>query len=159
MTTDEDQRESGLTLAPTGGGPKVNVEETIRARHAFEDNVRFLLTVAALMSDREVEIALGRLADSVRETDEGSLQKLTAGEVLHAYLALRRTGAKRQRKLRRAVGWFPAGMPESLPVESVEEYLLRAATTIRLLPKAVTSTPIPDWPSVVLDVVRGLAPD
>jgi hypothetical protein len=118
----------------------MNFEETIRAKHAFEDRVHEFLDLASVMTEREIEIVLARLADALPgQTDAGRLQSLLKGKLLSTYLELRKTGEKTQRrKFRRLFGPEWKSLPQWKARERFNDYVVRCATEASVIPEGVT---------------------
>jgi hypothetical protein len=75
----------------------MSIEEAVRERHDFEKRLKQFLELAASMTDKELEIALARLADVVtwskpKSPDEAAFK----GMILNLYYRMRISGAKSQ---------------------------------------------------------------
>ena len=127
----------------------MKVEEIIRARHEFEDSVRAFLDLASAMSDRELEIALARLADMLREDRKHEASIRVSGELLKLYFDLRTQGAKVQHKRKR--GFFGK-------YEDDSDALVDEITTWELLPDGFSEIPQPKGREDALGTVKLLAP-
>lgn len=125
----------------------MNVEDTIRNRHAFEDRVKTFLELISVMTTREIEIALARLVDLLAsESDEAIHANMRVkGELIKAYYNMRLKGAKQQRRLKRAFAAFldptnclpPRKQPKWYKIaepEPNEAYYIRCVTEVMLFP-------------------------
>lgn len=102
----------------------MSFEQQIKERHAFEDRLQQFLFAASIMTDREIELTLGRLADAL-SSGVSTDRALFNGRVLKTYYDMRRSGAKRHRHLKRMFLTSLPGLPP-LPVEdliSFSEYV------------------------------------
>jgi hypothetical protein len=79
----------------------MDTEQAIRERHRFQDRVTEFLKLASRMTERELELALGRLLDMLEADPSQSLQVQIKGDVLRQYYDLRRQGERKQRTLAR----------------------------------------------------------
>ena len=88
----------------------MSIEQAVRERHAFEDRLTNFLTLASIMADREIELALSRLADMLANMGDNTHVKFR-GLVLKSYFDLRRKNIRQQRVFKRI--FFPnvTGMP------------------------------------------------
>ncbi|MCX5869313.1 MAG: hypothetical protein NTY00_01505 [Deltaproteobacteria bacterium] len=79
-----------------------SVEQAIRAQHEFGKRLKEFLKLASSMSDKELEIALARLADMVtREKPDAEPAVRFKGMVLNLYYRMRLSGGKSQSTLAR----------------------------------------------------------
>ena len=78
----------------------MSYEQAVRERHAFEDRIRNFLNLASVMTDRELELALSRLADMLTHMGDQPHVRIR-GEVVKQYLGLRRVGQRKERALKR----------------------------------------------------------
>jgi len=143
----------------------MSVEEAIRERHAFEDRLRRFLELVSWMDDRELEIALGRLADMLDSDPNRQLQIRVRGEVLKTYFDLRRSGAKKQSSIKRGLArqgfksWPTAMLPRDWRKrESESEWFVRNASTFLLVSDKLVAAPFTTDGAPVTDVVKRLAP-
>lgn len=127
----------------------MKIEELIRARHEFEDDVREFLDLASAMSNRELEIALARLADMLNEEKEEEASIRVSGELLKIYYDLRTRGVKRQFKFKRGLLGKYSNSPEDL----IEEL-----TSWDLLPENCVAIPQPPDREDPVGTVKLLAP-
>lgn len=76
----------------------MSVERSIREKHALRDRLRAFLLIAAVMTDDEVELGLGRLADllNAAENDREALDIRLRGAALKIYFDLRKAGEASQ---------------------------------------------------------------
>lgn len=103
------------------------IESAVRDRHLFEDRLTQFLALAAAMTDRELEIALARLADRISASNDAlSGDTRFKGEVLHCYYSLRQSNAKKQNRLARVKAGLGFG--------STSERLQQQVAEFRLLP-------------------------
>jgi len=117
----------------------MNFEETIKAKHVFEDRLREFLDLASVMTDRELEIALARLADVIpQQTEARRLQSLFKGKLLNEYLKLRRSGGKEHKKFRRLLGPDWKTLPSWASRESIEDYFLRCTAEATVIPEGMS---------------------
>ena len=81
----------------------MSIEEQIREKQSFEHNLKLFLKLASGLSDNEIEIVLGRLADKIANSENDSHGKHVqfTGDILKLYYDLRISGAKKQSKARR----------------------------------------------------------
>lgn len=81
----------------------MNVEQAIREKHAFRNRLQKFLAIAVIMTNDEIEIALGRLVDMLGASqDQGAkLDIAVKGTVLKAFFDLRQAGAVAQNTKRR----------------------------------------------------------
>jgi hypothetical protein len=114
--------------------PHFSVEEAIRKRHAFEDRVKIFLEMASIMTNREIEVALGRLAD-IFTTDEIPAHVQIRGEILKLYYDLRLGGIRKYRSFKRQ--WSPSvpGLPPAdyKAHRTLSDHLISSLVTFRLL--------------------------
>lgn len=119
----EDPRDHYQTAGCQHEGP--TIESEVRDRHELEDRLAHFLALASAMTDRELEIALARLADRVQRRAKSNEENIRAkGMVLKCYYSLRVSHAKRQSMLQRAraaIGLGPVG--ERL-IQKVTDYIL-----------------------------------
>ena len=87
----------------------MSIEDAVRVRHSFEDRLRNFLTLASFMDDRELEIALARLADMVLHAPDSAAIRLR-GEALKQYWDLRTSGLAPYSQWKRAFASPPPGM-------------------------------------------------
>ncbi len=127
----------------------MKVEEIIRARHEFEDSLRDFLDLASAMSEREIEIALARLADMLKEDQEQEASIRVSGALLKLYYDLRKQGIKSQHKRKR--GFFGR-------YEDNSETLIDEITSWDLLPEGLAEIPQPDGRGDALATVKLLSP-
>lgn len=99
----------------------MSIEQAVKARHEFEDRVREFLQLASLLTDRELELALGRLLDMIsgRNTEQFHVQ--LRGEILKHYYDLRKQGLRRQRRFTR---WQFKASSDYYVAATVEFWLL-----------------------------------
>jgi hypothetical protein len=82
----------------------MTIEDAIRERHAFEERLKEFLKLTSAMSDRELEIALARLADMLQQKGDDERAAFSIrlkGEVTKLYYDLRLSRNKRPSRLQR----------------------------------------------------------
>ena len=112
----------------------MSFEQQIKEKHAFEDRLQQFLFVASIMTDREIELTLARLADAL-SSGVSTNRALFNGRVLKTYYDMRRSGAKRHRQLKRMFLTSLPGLPP-LPAEgqiSFSEYVADGLAKFDLL--------------------------
>jgi hypothetical protein len=84
----------------------MSYEQQIKLKHAIEDSFGELLSCTSALTDRELEIAMARTADSIaNNTDVNAIENLKiVGEVLQKVLRFREVGQMRQNKPKRV--WY-----------------------------------------------------
>ena len=114
-------------------------EELILARHRFNDRLTQFLDLISRMDDREIEQALGRLLDTLKDakTDFERAHVQLRGEVIQAYYALRKTGGTKQKASHIFRSKIPSDVTNSFPkkisIENTLSYRLRCATDATLI--------------------------
>lgn len=78
-----------------------SLERAVRELHEFEDRMADFLRLASALTDRELQVALAKLAD-LHVAQPGSQVVQLKGQILGAYYVLRSDGTKSQSKLSRA---------------------------------------------------------
>ena len=138
----------------------MNMEDAVRERHAFEDRVKRFLDLASLMTDRELEIALGRLVDLLKTRSKQRQHVQVRGEILNSYYDLRRRGVKKQRKLKRALIVHPDGLflLKRDRDQAVSDYLIGSAVTFQLLSGRQMSPPPAKTEQPLGEMVKLLSP-
>jgi len=78
----------------------VSYEAFVREKHRFEHSIREMSEYVAVMSNDEIELALGRLADRVQLRNQIAQERanLAKAFVLRAYIVARRAGLLKQRR-------------------------------------------------------------
>lgn len=99
----------------------MNIEQAVKARHEFEDRVKKFLELASLLTDRELEISLGRLADMLNTRQKEQHHVQIKGEILKNYYDLRKHGLRKQRKFAR---WQYEDNSEEFITTTAEFWLL-----------------------------------
>ena len=99
----------------------MSIEQEVLVRHKFEDVVKKFLDLASLLTDRELEISLGRLVDTLNTqlTTERTHTQIK-GEILKLYYDLRKQGVRKQRKVAR---WWYTN-PSTEIIELVVDFQL-----------------------------------
>ena len=82
----------------------MTIEGWVRHKHDFEDSVRSFLLLASAMEDREIEIAIARIADRAANARDDSKHRHLEikARILASYLQCRREGFFRRKNLLRA---------------------------------------------------------
>ena len=88
----------------------MSYEQAVRERHAFEDRLGNFLSLASILTSRELEVALSRLADMLTNMGDQPHVRFR-GEVLKHYLDLRKAGQKQERAFKRMFFKPVNGMP------------------------------------------------
>lgn len=137
----------------------MNMEGAVRERHAFDDRVKQFLDLASMMTERELEIAIGKLVDVLNTQPQQQHHIQIRGEILNSYYSLRRRGIKKQRnKLKRALfSNFHDGLPP-WETETLSDYLARCATTYPLLSDRQKSPPPSKTQQPIEEIVILLSP-
>lgn len=112
----------------------MSIEQAVRERHAFEDRLKNFLILASILTDRELEISLSRLADMAKNMGEAP-EILLRGQVLMSYCELRRRGTRRHRAFKRVVFTNVPGMlPFDGRIDSgPSDHYIRATANFPLL--------------------------
>lgn len=112
----------------------MSIEQVVRARHEFEDRLTNFLVLASIMTDREIEIALSRLADMAKHMGE-SPEVMLRGHVLARYFELRRKNRRPQRAFKRVIFFGVSGMPkyDSRIDRSPSDHYVRSIANFTLL--------------------------
>lgn len=80
----------------------MSYEETIRAKHEFEDSFKEMLQILSVMDHRELELAAAKLGDGVRGDDRlDTNSALLTAKIIHMILNLRAGNELSQSKLMR----------------------------------------------------------
>ena len=81
----------------------MSIEQLVREKHAFRERLKEFLALAGAMTNDELEIALGRLADMLTMSQDGHEKEdaRTKGAALKYYFDLRIAGEKSQASLKR----------------------------------------------------------
>lgn len=81
----------------------MSIEDQIRDKQNFEYNLKLYLKLALALTNNEIEIVLGRLADMLTNTKSDSRRKSIkfTGDVLKFYYDLRISGERKQSKAQR----------------------------------------------------------
>ena len=105
----------------------VTLEETIRQKQRFRKSVAEFLSIAAALTNQELEIALARIADWMNSmSDEQIRTKWQFREkLLKSYYDMRLTGKKRLNVLKRLGGKCDNQFTFKRTWEPDEEYFLR----------------------------------
>lgn len=137
----------------------MSYEQAIRERHAFEDRLRNFLTLASVMTARELEIALSRLADMLVHMGDIPQVRLR-GEVLRHYMELRANGVRRERAIKRLMYRRCAEMPPFDPRidRSESDWYVRAMANFRLLEEGQIAPPTGAATSTLEETMLLLAP-
>jgi hypothetical protein len=126
----------------------INIEHAIREYHTFEDKMKKFLDLASVMTERELELALGRLADILVTQGDNNIHVRARGEILKIYYDLRKKGQKKYRSVRRTIGPWPT-MTESLVLK---------VSTYQLLPENTQSIPESASGITLAEMVELLSP-
>ena len=117
-------------------------EVVAQARHAFQDRLRTFLRLLSVMTDRELELAHGRLADVLERTKSPEAQ--VRNDVMSRYVNFRKSGERKERKLRRVL-FNPAGPLVPAHDASIDAngsmYLIRCAANFALYWEGLTFVP------------------
>ena len=81
----------------------MSVEKAVREKHAFRDRLREFLEIAAIMTNDEIEIAMGRLVDLINNlNDEDAILNCRyKGTALKCYFDLRLAGGAKHNRWKR----------------------------------------------------------
>lgn len=112
----------------------MSIEQVVRERHAFEDRMRNFLTIASVMTDREIELALSRLADMLTHMGGAPHVKIR-GQALKQYFDLRRAKQRQERFFKRLMFKPLPGMPpyDQRIDQDQSSYLIRSTANYPLL--------------------------
>jgi len=112
----------------------MSIEQAVRERHAFEDRMRNFLTLASVMTNREIELALSRLADMFTHMG-GAPHVHIRGQVLKQYFNLRLANQRQERFLKRILFKPLPGIPpyDQRIDQDQSSYLIRSAANYPLL--------------------------
>jgi hypothetical protein len=114
----------------------MDIEQVVKARHDFEDRLKVFLKLASLLTDRELEIALGRLADMLASRHSEQLHIQLKGQVLKSYYDLRKQGVRKQRKMAR---WQYRSTSEEF-VETAADFWLLPGNQLEPPPSPTNTT-------------------
>ncbi|MGN6280352.1 hypothetical protein [Frateuria sp.] len=123
----------------------MSVEQAVRKHHAFQDRLRFFLMAAAVMTDREIELALARMADGLPTTIDPD-RLLFNGQVLKAYYDLRRSGQAKHRAFKRMAFKSVPGIPP-WPSKAITftEHMVKGVSEFQLLVPGQQAAGIGTW--------------
>ena len=80
-------------------------EQSVREKHKFEKAVRDFFKYASVMTDEEIELCMGRIADKITSSDSASIKQHLSikGALLKKYLECRLLGLIKQSRLKRVL--------------------------------------------------------
>lgn len=120
----------------------MSIEKAVRERHEFEDRMRRFISLASVMTNREIELSLSRIADMSHHM-EGDLQVIFRGQLLNAYYRLRVSGARRMRLMKRLFFSPVPGMPaKNRRIDSsISDYWIRSISNFDIFQSGQSMPP------------------